>query len=107
MKWEDLLNAEVSKRGKQTVCRELDIARSSLDLVLSGKYPASTERIEKKVLRTYGNNNPVTCPVLGEISVIACRLNCKNSKRYGNKATGNPITLKLYLTCPDCPNRTI
>ena len=107
MTWEDLLKAEVTKRGKHQVAMELSIARSSLDLALSGKYPASTDRIEQKVLRTYGSNNKVDCPVLGEISVIDCRRHCKNSKKYGNKATGNPVTLKLYVTCPNCPNRTI
>lgn len=107
MNWEDLLKTEVEKRGRTVIAQELGIAKSSLGLLLTDKYPASTDNIEQKVLRTYGSRNTVDCPVLGEITVIDCRQHCKNAKRFGKKATGNPVKLKLYVTCPECPNRTI
>ena len=107
MNWLDILRAETEKKGRKQVANELDIGRSSLGLALTGKYPGSTDRLKEKVLRTYGSRNTVDCPVLDEITVIACRENCRNAKKYGHKATGNPVTLKLYATCPTCPNRSI
>jgi len=107
MMWLEMLKAEVGKRGLGIVADELAVSKTTISLVINGKYGASTQRIEEKVMRTYGANTSVACPILGEIPVVECRQHCRAAKRYGKLATGNPERLRLYLTCPTCDNRSI
>ena len=107
MMWLEMLRAEVEKKGYDVVHTELGVSKTAISLLLNEKYPAGTDQMEQKVMRTYGSHTTVTCPVLGEISVIDCRRLCRNAKRYGKKATGNPVTFHVYVTCPTCENRSI
>jgi len=107
MTWREILRAEVDKKGYDQVRTELGVSKTTVSLLLNDKYPADTARMAEKILRTYGTRTTVQCPVLGKISVVQCRQHCRAAKRYGKKATGNPVTLRLYVTCPGCENRSI
>jgi len=103
MTWLAILRDQVAAKGLPTVARELGVAKSTVCMVAGGKYPASTQRIEGRVLAVYGGAT-VACPVLGPIDAAACAANQERARRIGMKA-GNPETLKLFKTCSNCPVR--
>lgn len=105
--WETLLHKAVEIKGRETVAAELGIAKSSLGLLLTGKYPASTARIERKVMNTYGRETQVQCPILGEITAIQCRQNQRDARDFAGKPCGDPDTRRLFITCPTCPKKVI
>lgn len=103
MTWLSILRDQVAAKGLPTVARELGVVKSTVSMVVNSKYPASTDRIQARVLATYGGQT-VTCPVLGGIDAAACATNQDRAKRIGLRA-GNPETLKLFKTCSNCPVR--
>lgn len=64
MKWMELLRGEVDRQSIGKVAAALDLSRSTISLVLSGKYMASTKNIKRKVLSLYGK---ASCPFLGRV----------------------------------------
>ena len=103
--WIDLLRQLILDKGPRQVARELGISHSTLSLIMSGKYNASTKRIEERVGRIYGNGEGgINCPVLGEIQPSLCAEKWNLAKRIGGMA-GNPETLKLYKACMKCAVR--
>jgi len=99
--WIEILKRQVEMKGPKTVARELGISRSSVDLVVQGKYSASTVKIEGRVKKIYGKNGMVECPVKGIITPLECAENFRKAKLIGMKA-GNPETLRLYKSCLGC-----
>lgn len=100
--WIDILRKEVEAKGPKQVAKELGISRSSVDLVLSGKYAASTRKVEDRVKRIYGNlGGGIDCEVLGAISPNTCSEKWNLAKKIGMRA-GNPETLRLYKQCLKC-----
>jgi transcriptional regulator with XRE-family HTH domain len=55
MTWLDTLGARVAATSQRQVASELDLSTTTISLVLSGRYPASTQAIEAKVLRAYAD----------------------------------------------------
>ena len=104
MGWMEILRKEVKKKGGAAVAKELGISRSAVSLAMSGKYPASTKKIEDRVCRIYGGGGLVNCPVLGGITPEACAEHFRLSRQIGMKA-GSPQTLLLYKRCRSCPVR--
>ena len=103
MGWLEILRDQVAVKGLPIVARELGVAKSTICMVAGGKYPASTKRIEARVLAVYGGAT-VVCPVLGSIDAAACAANQDRAKRIGLRA-GNPETLRLFKCCSNCPVR--
>lgn len=101
--WLGILQQHVDQKGSQMVIRELDISATTLSLVLRGKYNASTDRIEQKVMAIYGKHGKVTCPLLGEIDPSACIDNFQRAQTI--KTPGNPHTIRLYMACRKCTFR--
>lgn len=101
--WMAILTRQVEQKGRPTVQRELDVSPSTLSLVLSGSYPASTKKIEKKVMKIYGRDGQVRCPHLGMIDPGRCVSNWKKAQGAAN--CGNPATVRLYLACRKCDFR--
>jgi hypothetical protein len=77
---------------------DLNVSRATLSLVLSGKYPSPTDRIELIVLEVYGDAK-VVCPVMGEIS----KKRCTRESQMPNTLS-NPIRARIYRACRTCPN---
>jgi hypothetical protein len=102
--WIEILRKEVAAKGSKQAAHELGVSRTTVDLVLHGKYPASTRRVEKRISAIYGVNGKVSCSVLGEISPARCVEARQRAKLIGMKA-GNPETLRLYKACLKCTTR--
>lgn len=102
--WMRLLNEAVQahnaqswngKGGIKKVSEQLGISRSTLSLVLSGKYIASTEHVAQKVLQVLSR---VQCPHLQmDITHQQCR---ENSTR--DAPTTSPRQMKFWRACQTC-----
>jgi hypothetical protein len=101
--WLGILQKHVDQKGSQMVIRELDISATTLSLVLRGKYNASTDRIEQKVMAIYGEEGKVNCPLLGEIDPSTCIDNFQRAQTI--KTPGNPHTIRLHMACRKCTFR--
>lgn len=99
--WLDILRKEVAAKGPRQVADELDISRSTVDMVAQGKYQASTMRVEERVRKIYGRDGRIECPVKGLLTPVECVENFKRARAIGNKAS-NPETIRLYKTCKRC-----
>lgn len=102
--WLAILRRQVDAKGRTVVCRELGISPGSLSLVLADKYPASTDNIEKTVVKIYGSSGLVNCVVLGEIEPSKCIDNWELAQKI--RGAGNPATIRLYIACRKCDLRS-
>ncbi|MHB1350083.1 MAG: helix-turn-helix domain-containing protein [Desulfobulbaceae bacterium] len=103
--WLELLRRQVQLRGASMVARELGVSPTTISLTLNGKYGASTDKIERRVMRIYGDGTGVDCPVLGKITPRKCVETWERAGRIGSRA-GNPRTIKLYKLCMKCDLRS-
>lgn len=103
LEWIALLKAEQAK-GKTVVAlaRECGIARSSLQMLLTGKYPAQsldlvTQKHAGRVLRLY--RAQVLCPHLRR------GLGAEECREFASApmSTSNPEKLKHWAACRRCP----
>ncbi|CDM42417.1 hypothetical protein [Ectopseudomonas oleovorans] len=95
--WLDLLSAEVKASSMQKAATRLGISRTAVSLCLSGKYGASTDRVEAKVWDVLGQ---VDCLALGEpISPTACR-----DYRERKPPLHNSVAMRHWRACQHCPN---
>lgn len=79
--------------------RRIGMARASVSLVLAGKYPAQTDKVEATVRATLIGQ--VTCPAMGEpIAIDRCR---EISSRPFSAASGRAA--RQYNICQSCPHR--
>lgn len=102
--WLEFFKTVVAARGPANVARELGVSPTTVSLVMSGKYGASTKKIEKKIINIYGSGGQVTCPVLGKIDPAQCVDTWERAGRIGITG-GNPATMRLYKTCIKCELR--
>ena len=102
--WLELLREAAQATSKQAVAKELSklstkkIGRTAISLILNGKYPAKTERIETLVLTRYAR---VDCPHLNEnITFAVCR-------EHHTKAapTSSPFAMRHWRACQSCHHR--
>jgi len=102
--WLELLRQQVERKGVRAVAKELGLSASTVSLVVTGRYPASTRKIEDAVRRAYGEGRELECPVLGRIAVEECVRNWEEAQRVGLR-TNDPDKLRLFRTCRACPAR--
>ena len=102
--WLEILRRQADTRGRAVVARELGISSSTISLVLSDKYPATTDAIEARVMAIYGNNGKVACPAMGDINPELCVSFWEKAQKIGVKC-GNPATIRLYKCCLKCELR--
>jgi len=95
--WLTLLTAAVNGSSKAQVALDLGVSRTTISLVMNGKYPASTEKIESLVMALYSR---VECPHLGEsIPITECKRHCSE-----NAPTSSPRAMRLWRACQTCQN---
>lgn len=70
MSWLELLQREVARSSRQKVANQLGVSRTTVSLVMAGKYGAATDAIAQRVLNTFGH---IDCPVVGQIFTQAMR----------------------------------
>ena len=61
--WNELLSAAIAAHGQAEVARRLNLDDSTISLASRGKYPASTDNIEAKVLEVFGGEQTPEIPV--------------------------------------------
>ena len=97
-KWMDLLIGAVSKSNILEVANKLGYSRTTVSLVLSGKYQGKTDKVAKIVLEVFAI---VQCPFLQtEITLKECAnfAHCK-------APTHNPNKMQHWRNCQRCPNK--
>ena len=95
--WQALLAAEAARTSIAAVARRLGYSRTSISLVLAGKYPGGTDNVAAAVLATFGRT---TCPHLGRaVAPDECAQN------GGRVPTASPAALRLWRACQTCPHR--
>lgn len=105
MDWMEALTREVKAKSVSQVAREIGLSKTTISLVCNGKYGASTDSIERKVMNLYGDEGAVDCPALGRITALECSDNHQRAKVIGGRATGNPRSLRFYHECKKCSKR--
>lgn len=95
--WLELLRERADAVGQEKAGEEIGVARATVSLCLSGKYPASTRRIELRVMTAYGH---VECPFLAKrITFSECR------EHHTKEApTSSPFAMRHWKACRTCPN---
>ncbi|MEJ5227218.1 helix-turn-helix transcriptional regulator [Thermodesulfovibrio sp.] len=105
--WLEILKKEVGTKGISQVATELGVSRSTVYLIIHGKYRASTRKVEERIMKIYGTKTgAIDCPVLGSISPAECVKRWSLAKKIGVRAS-NPETIKLYKTCINCAIRRV
>jgi lambda repressor-like predicted transcriptional regulator len=95
MTWLTILRTKVAGSSRQAVADELDVSRTTISLVLDGKYPAKTDKIAAKVMDMYAR---VTCPHTGvEITHAECRITSTAAT-----PTSSPQAMRQWRACQSC-----
>lgn len=102
--WIEILRQRAELVGRPEVAKELGVSSASISLLLSGKYPASTEQMEARVMKMYGRGGKVVCPVLGEIEPGKCAELWLKAKNLGVKGS-NASMIKQRKACLKCDLR--
>lgn len=95
--WFSLLSEEAERTSITAAAARLGYSRTSISLVLAGKYPGGTDNLAAKVLEVF---SMVECPHLG-FSVTPAK--CVASS--GKMPTSSPGDLRLWRACQACPHR--
>ena len=105
MEWVELLRAEVEASGVREVAKKLGIGASTISMVCRGIYKRSGRKIKERVMERLCGE--VECPVLGRISRLECARKRLLAREAGNRATGNPLTLRLFRSCQKCQGKGV
>ena len=96
--WFQLLQDEARRTSMTQVSARLGYSRTSISLVLSGKYLGKTDKVAKRVTRILAQAVP--CPFLHvDLPAEECRENC--AKRA---PTHNPTAMAHWRYCQKCPH---
>lgn len=92
--WLAMLRARVAEIGVGPTAREIGISRTSVDLLIKERYPASTDRMAARVIDRYTRHE---CPYDGAL------LHDDACARYAGKVpTSNPVALRRWRVCQRC-----
>ncbi|MCW3479709.1 XRE family transcriptional regulator [Neisseriaceae bacterium JH1-16] len=98
LRWMPLLRAEAERTSIADIAKRLGYSRTSISLVLAGRYPGGTERIAAAVLAELDG---WTCPHLQQpIKAEACQ-----EIAFGPAPTHHPMKLTHWRACQNCSNR--
>lgn len=96
--WLTILAQAVKSSSRQAVADKLDVSRTAISLVLSGKYPAKTDKIAAKVLDMFAR---LTCPHTGaEITHAECRALSTSAV-----PTSSPQAMRHWRACQSCAHK--
>lgn len=98
--WLQMLRDAVAATSQTVIANRLDLSRTTVSLVLSGKYPGRTDRVAERVLRVFGQ---VQCTHTGQpIELTVCV-----SWAARRPPLNNPLELSHWRTCRTCPLRPV
>jgi hypothetical protein len=93
--WRSLLEQAVASSSQTRVARELGLSKTTISLVLSGKYRSRTDQVERRVLARYAR---LDCPYLGrELEIADCE-----TKRTQRPPTSSPSAYEHWVACLTC-----
>lgn len=93
--WMSLLQDAVAKTSMTAASEKLNVSRTTISLVLSGKYPARTGKIAARVLDVYAR---LTClHTCVEISHAECRALAASAV-----PTSSPQAMRHWRACQSC-----
>jgi hypothetical protein len=96
--WLDILKSRVEASSMGIVADELELSRTTISLVVNGKYPASTDKIATKVIARYST---IACPFLErEITGAECR-----DFHTREAPTSSPFAMRHWRACQGCSHR--
>ena len=96
--WVDLLISAYEADGPKATADRLEVSPSMVTAVARGYYESPVDAFRETVNAVLGAAC-VSCPVLGEITLVDCRRH-----RAADFAPTNPTRIRLWRTCPTCPN---
>lgn len=100
--WLTALRDACAARSQAAVAREVGVSRTTVSLVLSGRYPADHAAVAQRVRDTLMGDAPVACPGLGEtITAAACA--DWRAKARALVATSSQ-RVAMYRACRACPH---
>ncbi|WP_293766941.1 XRE family transcriptional regulator [uncultured Aquitalea sp.] len=92
----EVLRQAVAQQGQAAVAKTLGYSRSTISLLLAGKYSGRADLVLEKVKATLGN---VTCMYTGEvITLTACKTIASSPA-----PTHNRVKMAHWHTCQQCP----
>lgn len=100
-RWMELIRTEAARTTKAAVAERLGYSRTTISLVLAGKYPGRLDKLEKKAIEVLEPPVTVACPHLAqEIPVEQC-------KEYSLRKvpTHNPQKMAHWRACQECQNK--
>lgn len=92
----EVLRQAVEQQGQATVAKTLGYSRSTISLVLAGKYAGRTELVLAKVKEELGK---VACPYSGEVIPLTV---CK-AMATSKAPTHNRVKMAHWQACRQCP----
>ncbi|WP_186147302.1 helix-turn-helix domain-containing protein [Burkholderia gladioli] len=96
--WLDMLRMAVGASSQTEVAKRLEVSRTTVSLVLSGKYPGKTDRVAERVLKTFGQ---VQCTHTGQLIQLTVCVSYTTRRAPIN----NPLELSQWRACRSCPLR--
>ena len=96
--WLQMLQDAVKASSQTAVAVRLNVSRTTVSLVLAGKYPGKTDRVAARVIDVFGQ---VKCTHTGQpIALTVC-------VSYANRRAplNNPLELSHWRTCRTCEFR--
>lgn len=95
--WLDILRAQVAASSRQAVADALGVSRTSISLLMSGKYTARTDLMAARVVDVFSR---FPCPHSGQlVSPAEC------VQRAGQMPTSSPGALRWWRACQSCPHK--
>ena len=98
--WLAMLRETVAATSQTDVAKLLDVSRTTVSLVLSGKYPGKTDRVAARVLKTFGQ---VQCTHTGQLISLTVCVSFANRRAPIN----NPMELSHWRTYRNSPLRPV
>lgn len=92
--WMHLLDRAVAATSVADVARRLGVARSSVSLLINGKYPGGTDNMAARVMDVLAE----PCPVYGGGRTSESCV----SRRAEPMPTSNPFALRQWRMCQQC-----
>ncbi|HTD05879.1 hypothetical protein [Undibacterium sp.] len=100
-RWLHLVREEAARTSIAAVARRLDYSRTSISLVLDGKYPGKTGKIETKAIAVLEPAITVACPYVSHVIPVEM---CQD---YSTRRapTHNPTLMGQWRACQQCQNK--
>ena len=98
--WLQMLQDAVKASSQTAVAVRLNVSRTTVSLVLAGKYPGKTDRVAARVIDVFGQ---VKCTHTGQPIVLTVCVS------YANRSAplNNPFEMTHWRTCRKCEFRPV